>query len=65
MNRSLTNVLFGAFGSAGGSEPVAAAGGAPQNVRSVSADDVAVMLAYAQQGDVRAGLRHGGRAGAA
>ena len=49
MNRSLTNVLFGAFGSAGGSEPVAAAGGAPQNVRSVSADDVAVMLAYAQK----------------
>jgi len=49
MNRSLTNVLFGAFGSAGGSEPAAAAGGAPQNVRSVSADDVAVMLAYASK----------------
>ena len=49
MNRSLTNVLFGAFGSAGGSEPAAVAGGAPQNVRSVSADDVAVMLAYAQK----------------
>ena len=46
MNRSITNVLFGAFGSSGGSEP-AAAGGGPQNVRSVSADDVAVMLAYA------------------
>ncbi|HTU69210.1 MAG TPA: NAD(P)(+) transhydrogenase (Re/Si-specific) subunit beta [Candidatus Baltobacteraceae bacterium] len=49
MNRSLTNVLFSAFGSAGGSEPAAAAGSSPQNVRSVSADDVAVMLAYANK----------------
>jgi H+-translocating NAD(P) transhydrogenase subunit beta len=48
MNRSLTNVLFSAFGSAGGSEPAAASGG-PQNVRSVNADDVAVMLAYANK----------------
>ncbi len=48
MNRPLTNVLFGAFGAAGGSEP-AAAGGAPQNVRSVSVDDVAAMLAYASK----------------
>jgi len=48
MNRSLTNVLFSAFGSAGGAEPAAASGG-PQNVRSVSADDVAVMLAYASK----------------
>jgi len=45
MNRSLANVLFSAFGSGGGTEPAAASGG-PQNVRSVSADDVAVMLAY-------------------
>ena len=48
MNRSLANVLFSAFGSGGGSEPAAGSGG-PQNVRSVSADDVAVMLAYAQK----------------
>ena len=48
MNRSITNVLFGAFGSGGGSEPAAGSGG-PQNVRSVSADDVAVMLAYASK----------------
>ncbi len=48
MNRSLTNVLFGAFGSAGGAEP-AAASGAQQNVRSVSVDDVAAMLAYASK----------------
>ena len=48
MNRSLTNVLFGAFGAApAGGE--AAASGAAQNVRSASVDDVATMLAYASQ----------------
>jgi NAD(P) transhydrogenase subunit beta len=47
MNRPLTNVLFGAFGAAGGTE-VTSAGG-PQQVRSTSADDVAVMLAYASK----------------
>ncbi len=46
MNRPLTNVLFGAFGAAGGTE-VAAGSGGPQQIRSASADDVAVMLAYA------------------
>jgi proton-translocating NAD(P)+ transhydrogenase subunit beta len=46
MNRPLTNVLFGAFGAAGGSEP-AAGGGGPQQIRTASADDVAIMLAYA------------------
>jgi NAD(P) transhydrogenase subunit beta len=46
MNRPLTNVLFGAFGATGGME-VATAGGGPQQIRSTSADDVAVMLAYA------------------
>ena len=48
MNRPLTNVLFGAFGAAGGTEPAAGAGG-PQQVRSASADDVAIMLAYANK----------------
>ncbi len=48
MNRPLTNVLFGAFGSAGGSEPAAASGG-PQQIRSATADDVGVMLAYANK----------------
>ncbi len=48
MNRPLTNVLFGAFGSAGGTE-VATASGAPQQIRSTSADDVGVMLAYASK----------------
>ncbi|HEV2642903.1 MAG TPA: NAD(P)(+) transhydrogenase (Re/Si-specific) subunit beta [Candidatus Elarobacter sp.] len=48
MNRSITNVLFGAFGSVKASS---AGGGAKggQNVRSVSADDVAAMLAYANE----------------
>jgi NAD(P) transhydrogenase subunit beta len=48
MNRSITNVLFGAFGkvqeSAGG-----AAGGGSGTVREASVDDVATMLAYAKQ----------------
>jgi H+-translocating NAD(P) transhydrogenase subunit beta len=48
MNRPLSNVLFGAFGAAGGTE-VASASGAPQQIRSTSADDVAVMLAYASK----------------
>ncbi len=48
MNRPLTNVLFGAFGSAGGSEPAAGSGG-PQQIRSATPDDVAVMLAYANK----------------
>ncbi len=50
MNRPLTNVLFGAFGSTGGMEPAGgASGGGPQNIRATSAEDVAVMLSYAQQ----------------
>jgi NAD(P) transhydrogenase subunit beta len=48
MNRSVTNVLFGAFGQisagAGGG-----AGSADGTVRSTTADDVAVMLAYASK----------------
>jgi NAD(P) transhydrogenase subunit beta len=48
MNRPLRNVLFGAFGSSGGME-VATAKGGQQNIRSVSVDDAAVMLAYAHQ----------------
>ncbi len=48
MNRPLTNVLFGAFGSGGGMETSTSSGG-QQNVRATSVEDVAVMLAYAQQ----------------
>jgi NAD(P) transhydrogenase subunit beta len=48
MNRSITNVLFGAFGQVQESTGGAATGsGAP--VRPTTADDVAVMLAYAQK----------------
>jgi len=48
MNRSVASVLFGAFGSA---QPVAggAAGGSGGNARAASTEDVATMLAYAQQ----------------
>ena len=48
MNRSLANVLFGAFGSG-----VAAAGGAAvhdgRSVRSTTPEDLAIMLAYARR----------------
>jgi NAD(P) transhydrogenase subunit beta len=50
MNRSLGNVLFGAFGGGG---PTGGGGGAGADsdgvIREVSANDVAVMLAYAQR----------------
>jgi len=47
MNRSITNVLFGAFGSAG--EASAASDGRQGTMREVNLDDVAVQLAYAKQ----------------
>ncbi len=48
MNRSVANVLFSAFGqlAAGAGDPAAAANG---SVRPTTADDVAVMLAYAHK----------------
>jgi NAD(P) transhydrogenase subunit beta len=48
MNRSITNVLFGAFGQVV-TGPAATAGAANGAVRSASAEDVAVMLAYASK----------------
>ncbi len=45
MNRSLTNVLFGAFGAVQAAGPRSAAG---LTVKSVSPEDLAVQLAYAQ-----------------
>jgi NAD(P) transhydrogenase subunit beta len=48
MNRSIANVLFGAFGQVTAGAAAVAAGGDGQ-VRSASADDVAVMLAYASK----------------
>ena len=48
MNRSIANVLFGAFGQVtAGAAAVAAGDGG--SVRSASAEDVAVMLAYAHK----------------
>jgi H+-translocating NAD(P) transhydrogenase subunit beta len=47
MNRSITNVLFGAFGSA--VEATAVGAGQLGTMREVNLEDVAVQLAYAQQ----------------
>jgi NAD(P) transhydrogenase subunit beta len=49
MNRSITNVLFGAFGAVKTSTAGGGAGGGGQNVRSVTPDDVAAMLSYANE----------------
>jgi H+-translocating NAD(P) transhydrogenase subunit beta len=46
MNRSMTNVLFGAFGSV---SDVAASDGEQGTMREVGLEDVAVQLAYAKQ----------------
>ncbi len=47
MNRSLSNVLFGAFG--GGDGTVGSAGPGGGDVRTTSPDDLAIALAYADQ----------------
>jgi len=47
MNRPVTNVLFGAFGSSGGT--AAAAGGVAGTVKPIQADEVALLLTYAQR----------------
>jgi proton-translocating NAD(P)+ transhydrogenase subunit beta len=49
MNRSIANVLFGAFGQLAPAGAVAGAGSTDGQVRSASAEDVAVMLAYAHK----------------
>jgi NAD(P) transhydrogenase subunit beta len=49
MNRSIANVLFGAFGQLAAPIPGLAAGTTDGQVRSASAEDVAVMLAYASK----------------
>ena len=48
MNRSIANVLFGAFGKVT-PQAAAVAAGDGGNVRSANAEDVAVMLAYAHK----------------
>ena len=47
MNRPVTNVLFGAFGSGGGGS--AAAAGVAGTVKPIQADEAAVLLAYASR----------------
>jgi len=47
MNRPVTNVLFGAFGSGGGGP--AAAAGVAGTVKPIQADEAALLLAYAQR----------------
>jgi NAD(P) transhydrogenase subunit beta len=46
MNRPVTNVLFGAFGSGGGTK--AAASGIAGTVKPIQADEAALLLSYAQ-----------------
>ena len=48
MNRSIANVLFGAFGQVQAGAAATAAGGTG-SVRSTTAEDVGVMLSYAQK----------------
>jgi NAD(P) transhydrogenase subunit beta len=47
MNRSLGNVLFGAFGAAAAAGPGAAAA-ADRGVRDISAEDASILMAYAR-----------------
>ncbi len=47
MNRSVANVLFGAFGATSGSSAVQV-GGAQRTVRQTTAEDTAIALAYAR-----------------
>jgi len=47
MNRSIFNVLFGAFGTGGG--VMAAGEEGEQNIREISADDAAVLMAYGKK----------------
>jgi H+-translocating NAD(P) transhydrogenase subunit beta len=47
MNRPVTNVLFGAFGSSGGTQ--AGPAGVAGTVKPIQADEVALLLTYAQR----------------
>jgi H+-translocating NAD(P) transhydrogenase subunit beta len=50
MNRSVTNVLFGAFGTGGSAEVGGAqAGDASRPVREISPEDAATLMAYANE----------------
>lgn len=49
MNRSVANVLFGAFGTAGADVAGTAPGAANRPVREISPDDAATLMAYANE----------------
>ncbi len=49
MNRTITNVVFGAFGTGSGGAAAVGPAGADGQVRSTTPEDVAVMLAYARR----------------
>jgi NAD(P) transhydrogenase subunit beta len=49
MNRSLANVLFGAFGAVPAAGPAAAASADGKAYREITSEDAAVMLAYAKR----------------
>jgi NAD(P) transhydrogenase subunit beta len=49
MNRTITNVIFGAFGTGSGGAATVGAGTVDGQVRATTAEDVAVMLAYARR----------------
>ena len=61
MNRSFTNVLFGAFGQV----QADGGGGRAKSYKSETPEGAAQILEQAQPGGHRARLRHGGRAGPA
>jgi NAD(P) transhydrogenase subunit beta len=48
MNRSLASVLFGAFGSSGSVSVAGGSGSSDQTVKSVDAEEAAMMLGYAR-----------------
>lgn len=48
MNRSLTNVLFTAFGSSGSVAAGGASGSSDQSVKSIDSEEAAMMLGYAR-----------------
>ena len=64
MNRSAMNVLFGAFGKVS-EEDATAAAEAKGTVRSITAEETAVLFETAAHRHRRARLRHGRRPGAA
>ncbi len=63
MNRSVVSIIAGGFGT--GAAGVGSRRRPGGTVRSIAVDDVALQLAYAQQGDHRSGLRPGRGAGPA